>query len=251
MSYFYPESFNAATETVDVSFNVDDFKINYDYVMKGDLRFYASLVQPNVFLAHNYFQSILVTSINGLSDGVLSFLQGLSENVQESLSYLEMITANISYDVSSNVTKIESHTEMDTMSVNNAGADKMVCNTINCQKLITDTVIYNESVCDKIICKQIKAENSLPIGCYLFMSNGRNVPIAKSGALKTIIPSIIGSEFTCEITLMPGYRISFLNARNQMLYNLESNTSDILYSVSVSIDEIPYKINLYFDNNLI
>jgi nitrate reductase NapAB chaperone NapD len=252
MSNFFPTSWNSETQTIDVSYNSEDFLENYGSIEKGDLRNYAHKALPNIFLQTNYFVGILVESINGVTKDVLLKLETITDNVQTVLNTLKSKTTNMNYDVNEDITNISDTVTIDSLTVKE---------NVNCKNVATMKVLSNKMVCNdmvvtdinskRVVCGYLKAGNVSNVGCYMFLENGRNVPVVKSGVLKTMAPSLTGNEFKGELTLMPGYRISFQDNQGQLLYVLNNESSDVLYSVSVELNEIPYKMNIYYESVLI
>lgn len=251
MNYF-PITWNSGKESIDVSFNATDFNVNYGTVLKGDLVNYANKYLPNVFQNTNYFTQIYVSGINNVSSNVLTLLETVTDNVQTVLNTLKSKTTNINFDVTDEITNISNTVTIDSLTVKE---------NVNCKNVATMKVLSNKMVCNdmvvtdinskRVVCGYLKAGNVSNVGCYMFLENGRNVPVVKSGVLKTMAPSLTGNEFKGELTLMPGYRISFQDNQGQLLYVLNNESSDVLYSVSVELNEIPYKMNIYYESILI
>jgi hypothetical protein len=252
-SWFFPSNYDISSQKLISDFNYEDYLDPYGHVEKGELQNYANKFKANNFSESNYFTSVFVTSLNTLSADTLKFLEGLQENVQETLNYLQYITVNISYDVSENITLIEESTYADRISSNSINAQNVSTNTVQTQSVITNTMAGNIITCDTVTCNNLRARNLFVVGAYLFLQNGRTVPLMKSGTMIATIPSSIGSTaFNIEITILPLYKIAFLDHYGKLLFVLENSSSDdIIYSYILKLPTVPYKYNLYYHNKII
>jgi hypothetical protein len=253
MGDFYPTSFDLETGTLTRPFNVDDFKNAYSSVNKGELNDYANKYKSNVYRANNYFQDIFVNSVNGLSSNILEFLSTITENVQDALNYLGIITVNIDYDATNNVTKIEASTYTDSITSTSINAKKMT--SINCQtqSLVTNKIVSNRIMTRTIRCDEIIAKNTQPVGAYIFLENGRTIPIIKTGVITTSMPSLVSLPGkSCEVTLLPGYRINFLDSLGNLIFSVDNTDAEaMLYGKIIRFPVLPYKYTLFYLGKLI
>jgi hypothetical protein len=253
MSDFYPTSFDVESGQLTRGFNADDFKSSHSNANKGDLNDYANKFKSNIYYSHNFFQDILVTAINGVSSNVLDFLSSITENVQDALNYLSIITVNIGYDQTNNVTQIDASTFADALTSISINSKKMT--SINCQtqSLVTNKITSNKIMTKTVTCDEIIAKNVQPVGAYIFLENARTIPIIKTGTITTVMPSLLSlPSKSCEVTLLPGYRINFLDSIGNLIFSIDNTDSEtVLYGKIVRFPVLHYKFTLFYLNKLI
>jgi hypothetical protein len=251
--YYLPTNYDISSGTLTSSFNPADFHEALNPVSNGDLRNYANLFQTNLFTKSNYFVDIFVSSINALSSDTINYLVNITEPVQDALTYLRFVTTNISYDPDNQITKVEQ----------SLYADRVTSSTLNCEKMATisvqsQAVTANKIICrtiqaKEIVCDTIKVRDGYTIGAFIYLNNCRTVPILKSGTVTTAMKWLRGIDsMDCEITLLPFYKLTFLDQVGNLLYVVDnSNSDDVLYSVVLYLPRLPYKFALYYRGKII
>jgi hypothetical protein len=246
----FPRNFNPITGTVIGPYNPDDFRFKQGNATLQDLEDCAKVNESNVFTNTNYFTDIFVRAINGLSYTVLSYLSNITEDVQSGLNRSQ----NLTYDIESGNTHINNATYADRLTVESFNCKKVATLTVQTQTVTSNKIISRSALVGRLVCDSFEAKNFLPVGAYIFLENGRNVPIIKGGTIITAMPSLIiqgkpVDSMTCEITLLPGYMITFYDNVGNVLYFVDNTSgNDVMYSYCLRMPKLPYKFDLFFNN---
>jgi hypothetical protein len=261
----YPITFDETSQKNKTkTFNPADFTANDKNASVADLKNYAHKYKQNLFTDTNYFHNILVHSINGVSDTILSFLETVSENVQDAIDYcrssiveIQRITTNMEYIDEDDMTTISSNVRMERLTIeNNLNAKSLVLtdhlnvNHINNSSMLSRLVTTQELNCENIRCRNIVASNDVSVYIYY---NNMTIPMQKSNAVRNILPDAT-SPFNCTLTIKQNYRVEFLDAANNRLFQLHNDyptSNDFSYNLPVSLPVKPYKINIYCMNVLL
>jgi hypothetical protein len=237
MLYFPPIEYNGS---VNPEFNVTDFEKSNEYATKGDLLSYANLFQTNFFQSVNYFTNLQFSNnINDVSVSAFSYIQNLTQDVQERLNQLP----NITYFLSNNTTGIAYNTVLSEASVNNnmsIGNNLSIGNTINTNTINAINTYSQNISCDKITCN---SQDLSVVGCYLFI-NYIYIPIIKSINMSQLNISIT----SLTLHLKNNYSIQLKDSSNNVLYSISNTSNTMLYNQNVSNFNNLSQILLYRNN---
>lgn len=109
------------------TFNLNDWNWVKGYVTYADLLKYADKYISNVFLASQYFTTIIFgVSINDVTATTFSYLKNVTSDIQDQLNTLKTKTTNMSYDVGLNRTIFTSTVSAPIMLLNNKNLNSRI-----------------------------------------------------------------------------------------------------------------------------
>lgn len=262
---FYPNNFNSITSKfLYPIFNTNDFNDGSQPANKNDLSSYANLYKQNYFTETNYFTEIFANSVNGLSQVTYQYLIGISENVQDAITFLKNNTYGILFDDSTystiiNNDLISNNFGTSNLSTNNASISNMlIAYLLNVNKITSQNINSQNLYSNNITCNNLNYNND--IGIYLFtlvtIPNYGNSTIS-SFILYPLIKSQNANNFLSSTNyvyllfhIKPNYRIDILNSNNFVIYSFKNTTSNIIYNKTITLINI-YFINIYLNDNII
>lgn len=216
------------------------------YVQFSDIENVAKTDETNFFFYNNFFSYISVNNINGIAKSTFNFFEGLTENIQESISILRGIVTGITYN--NGITTINNNLKTLDIESNLIQSNLFSSNTININKVNTDKIYtnilysdngyFNNIQCDNLICKDM-------IGIDLYI-NSKHYPLNKS----ILIYSIYTDNITdIKYTIKPKYRIKLYNNLT-ILYDYTNDSQDIKYYINITELNITH-IKIYLNNFLL
>jgi hypothetical protein len=261
----YPQTFDETNQkNTTKTFNPADFNANNKSATVADLKNYAHKYKPNLFTETNYFNNILVHSINGVSETILTLLETITENVQDAINYCRSniveilrITTNLDYVDASDMTTLSSNVKMERLTVENnvnvkslVASDYINATHVNNHTMLSKLITTQQLNCQSIRCKNIVAANDVSVYIYY---NNKTIPLQKSQTINNILPDAT-SPFQCTITIKQSYKVNFMDAQNNRLLQIRNDypqSNDFKYNAIVDLPIKPYKINVYCENVLL
>lgn len=235
MSSNFPKSYDKKQKKLVSAFNVSDFRNNYDSATIEDLSDYANLNEINVFSKLTYFQSILVVSINSVSNQVLDFLAGITQDVQiafntifTNLTTLNDKTVNIYYDSVNDITEFKNYNMFERLAIyENAtfACPTSISNTLKVSKISSFDILCNNINCvSEMTVNSLKIKNR-PIynyGSIIYFSN-LSFPVQNTFNLPNNLTSSL-----LYFTLNPKHQI-YIYLNSSSVYYFDNDTNDIIY----------------------
>jgi hypothetical protein len=261
----YPITFDETNQVNTTrTFNKSDFTANNQSATVADLKYYAHKFKSNLFTETNYFNGILVNSINEVTDTILTYLSTITENVQTAINYCKSniveilrITTNFGYNTESDMTTINSNVKMERLTIeNNVNAKVVVVSDyINATQINNHTLLTKNITAQQINCQNIRCNNMISsndVSVYIYYGN-KTIPLQRSQTIRNILPDAT-SPFTCTLTIKQSYKVIFLDAQDKRLTELRNDypqSNDFIYNMQVNLSVKPYKINIYYENVLL
>jgi hypothetical protein len=261
----YPVTFDETNQkNTTKTFNPADFNANNKTATVSDLKNYAHKYKPNLFTETNYFNNILVHSINGVSETILTLLETITENVQDALEYCRTniveilrITTNLDYVEEDDMTTLSANVKMERLTIENnvnvkslVASDHINATHINNHSMLSKLITTQQLNCQTIRCKNIVASNDVSVYIYYY---NKTIPLQRSQAIRNILPDAT-SPFTCCVCLKQGYRVEFMDSQNKRLFQLCNDyptSNDFKYNLAVALSVKPYKVNIFYENVLL
>jgi hypothetical protein len=242
MNYSYPATFLNGKLTTDI-FNLADFKQNYSAVSLADLQNYGHLFSINNWFRPNYFQAIIVKSLNGILDTTLEFFKNVKEDIQSAINDFRNRLSKITYISNGSITKIS-----DTILTDRLTAEQ----NINCNKIVSYTSLSSNVITSKIRAKtlivdSIESNEPLSPGLYLILF-GTTYPVKKTTLLTLLNTgnTVLDGRFHLDAN----YRIKITNSNNVYIYEFVNTTSNFMYNNNIVLNDVK-EIQLYYNNILL
>jgi len=203
-SYPVPKSY--PNNSIDGTFNIDDFTYMSGYASLADLINYANLTFSNVFTQTNFFTSIyFANNLNGISATNFQWINNLATYFYDSDTGDVAIGSNL------------------------ALGGSLAVIDVNCTNLVNQSITTNNITTQNITCRTLTCNNLVSV--YLF-SNGLMYPLIQSGNIVNLtnLQFMNGSNTVpLYITIAPSTTFLLQDSNNVVLYKISNSTDDFIH----------------------